>query len=172
MRHSLTGCDGAPIVFWLYPQHSHVLTSSTPLALGPVAENAPADYLPVLLLLAIAVLLGGVQIVASTLLGRSGRSTPAKESAYECGIEPTGAAHTRFSVKFYLVAVLFILFDVEVVFLYPWSILLGGGEAGADFAGRRQLMGFLFLEMLVFLGILILGWYWVVRKGALDWEES
>jgi NADH-quinone oxidoreductase subunit A len=76
-------------------------------------------------------------------------------------------------VKFYLVAVLFILFDIEIVFLYPWAVHFGGGEAdGVVFATRGALVRFLFVEMLVFLAILFLGWYWVVRKKALDWEEA
>jgi NADH-quinone oxidoreductase subunit A len=76
-------------------------------------------------------------------------------------------------VKFYLVAVLFILFDIEVVFLYPWAVHFGGGQAdGEVFTTRADLLQFLFLEMFVFLVILFAGWYWVVRKKALSWEDS
>jgi NADH-quinone oxidoreductase subunit A len=76
-------------------------------------------------------------------------------------------------VKFYLVAVLFILFDIEVVFLYPWAVHFGGGEAiPGIFETRGELVRFLFLEMLVFIVILFLGWYWVVKKKALDWEDA
>ncbi|MHC4548944.1 MAG: NADH-quinone oxidoreductase subunit A [Planctomycetota bacterium] len=136
-------------------------------------DNGPVDYLPVFLLLLLAVGLAVVSLVASWILGKRGRSNPAKESPYECGIEPTGSAHTRFSVKFYLVAVLFILFDIEVVFLYPWAVHFGGGEAdGTVFTTRAGLVQFLFAEMLVFLVILFLGWYWVVKKRALDWGEA
>ncbi|MGH7162414.1 MAG: NADH-quinone oxidoreductase subunit A [Planctomycetota bacterium] len=137
------------------------------------ADNGPADYLPVFLLLLLAVVLAGAQLFLSWLVGKRAPPNPSKDSAYECGIEPTGDAHTRFSVKFYLVAVLFILFDIEVVFLYPWAVHFGGGEPAAGvFATRGELMRFLFLEMLVFLVILFLGWYWVVKKKALSWEEA
>jgi NADH-quinone oxidoreductase subunit A len=137
------------------------------------SDNDPAAYLPLLFLTGIALALGGGMLIASWLLGKRGRSNEAKENAYECGIEPEGHAHTRFSVKFYLVAVLFILFDIEVVFLYPWAVHFGGGEPDpAMFSTRGDLLLFLFLEMFVFIAILFLGWYWVVKKGALDWEEA
>jgi NADH-quinone oxidoreductase subunit A len=138
------------------------------------ADNAPADYFPVFLLLVLGAALGGGQLFASWLLGKRGARNPVKDSAYECGIESVGGVHTRFSVKFYLVAVLFILFDIEVVFLYPWAVHFGGGTpaAGGPFAGRAELVQFLFWEMLVFMVILFLGWYWVVKKKALDWEDA
>ncbi|MHC4959822.1 MAG: NADH-quinone oxidoreductase subunit A [Planctomycetota bacterium] len=125
------------------------------------------------MLLVLAVGLGAVQIFASRLLGRQVPGNEVKDSPYECGIEAEGYAHTRFSVKFYLVAVLFILFDIEVVFLYPWAVHFGGGEAiPGIFETRGELVRFLFLEMLVFIVILFLGWYWVVKKKALDWEDA
>ncbi|NJN14113.1 MAG: NADH-quinone oxidoreductase subunit A [Planctomycetes bacterium] len=107
------------------------------------------------------------------MVGTWGKRGPIKDSAYECGIEAEGEAHTRFSVKFYLVAVLFILFDIEVVFLYPWAVHFGGGSVeGSVFATQGEFLRFLFAEMVVFLTILFLGWYWVVKKRALDWEEA
>ncbi|HEX5138984.1 MAG TPA: NADH-quinone oxidoreductase subunit A [Planctomycetota bacterium] len=139
-----------------------------PLLGGAFPDNGPRDYLPVLLLLIVAILVAGSQLLISWLLGPKTRPNPVKDSPYECGIEPTGEAHTRFSVKFYLVAVLFILFDIEIVFLYPWAVHFGQGAAD----GRGNLVRFLFAEMLVFLLILFLGWYWVVKKKALDWEEA
>ena len=144
------------------------------LFLGSMSpDNGPGDYLPVFVLLLLAVALAAGQLFMSWMLGKRVESNPAKDSAYECGIEAEGEAHTRFSVKFYLVAVLFILFDIEVVFLYPWAAYFGGGEPdGILFATRGALVRFLFLEMLVFLGILFLGWYWVVKKKALDWREA
>jgi len=136
-------------------------------------DGGPVDFLPVLLVILVAVILAASQLFISKLLGARAKPHPVKDSPYECGIEPTGEAHTRFSVKFYLVAVLFILFDIEVVFLYPWAVHFGSGVAdGEVFATRAALVRFLFVEMLVFLVILFLGWYWVVRKKALDWEEA
>ncbi len=135
-------------------------------------DNAPVEYLPVFLLLILAIALGGGQLLVSAILGKRAPGNEVKNSPYECGIEPEGDAHTRFSVKFYLVAVLFILFDIEVIFLYPWAVHFGGGEADAVFASRGELVRFLFLEMFVFITILFLGWYWIVKKRALDWEEA
>jgi NADH-quinone oxidoreductase subunit A len=144
-----------------------------PILGGAFPDNGPADYLPVFLLLIVAAAVAASQLFISWLLGPRPKGNPAKDSPYECGVEPVGEAHTRFSVKFYLVAVLFILFDIEIVFLYPWAVHFGGGEAdGVVFATRGALVRFLFVEMLVFLAILFLGWYWVVRKKALDWEEA
>ena len=143
------------------------------LLLAADGDNAPADYLPVLLLLLLALTLAVGLLFISKLVGKRGASGPVKNSAYECGVEPTGEAHTRFSVKFYLVAMLFILFDIEVVFLYPWAVHFGGGQPdGTVFETRSQLITFLFAEMAVFLGILFLGWYWVVKKKALDWDDA
>ena len=136
-------------------------------------DNQPSDYFPLFLLLLLAVALGVGNLFISWLIGKRGRFHPVKHSAYECGIEAVGHARTRFSIRFYLVAVLFILFDIEVVFLYPWAVHFGGGAPdGTIFDSRRGLLGFLFLEMLVFLVVLLLGWYWVVKKRALDWEEA
>jgi len=135
-------------------------------------DNGPVDYLPVFLLLLLAIALGGGQLLVSAILGKRAPGGEVKNSAYECGIEPEGDPHTRFSVKFYLVSVLFILFDIEVVFLYPWAVHFGGGTPDGAFETRRQLVQFLFLEMTAFITILFLGWYWVVKKGALDWEEA
>jgi NADH-quinone oxidoreductase subunit A len=142
------------------------------LAAEAPGANDPLEYLPVFLLMLIAISLAGVMLVASWLVGKRGTSNPAKESAYECGIEAEGDAHTRFSVKFYLVAVLFILFDVEVIFLYPWAVYFGGGSAPEVFGSQAAFRQFLFAEMLVFIVILFLGWYWVVKKKALDWGHA
>src|SRR3974377_1056075 len=103
-------------------------------------ENYFARYLPLLVHLGVAIALAGGMVVLSQLLGRH-RYTRAKFQPYECGMAPVGDARERFSVKFYLVAMLFILFDVEAVFLYPWAIVL------------RQLKMFGFLETLVDIGI-------------------
>ena len=144
-----------------------------PLLGGAFPDNGPRDYLPVFLLLIVAIGVAASQLLISWLLGPRTKPNAVKDSPYECGIEPTGEAHTRFSVKFYLVAVLFILFDIEIVFLYPWAVHFGGGAAdGIVFLTRGALVRFLFAEMLVFLLILFLGWYWVVKKRALEWDEA
>ena len=117
------------------------------------------DYLPVLLLLLFAVTVAAAMLVLSVLLGKRGKSHPVKDSAFECGMVPFTTGRRRFSVKFYVVAMLFLIFDVEVVFLYPWAIQY------------KSLGLFAFVEMLIFLGVLFLGWVYVVRKGALEWTS-
>ncbi len=123
-------------------------------------EQAINDYIPVLLLTGFAVSFAAFNLVASWLLGKKALTNPAKDSPFECGMVPFHTERRRFSVRFYVVAMLFILFDIEVVFLYPWAV-------------KFQALGaFGFAEMLVFLGVLIIGWWYVIKKGALDWSSS
>jgi NADH-quinone oxidoreductase subunit A len=118
--------------------------------------NYFARYLPLLIHLGIACLLGAAMIVLSQVLGRH-RYSRAKFQPYECGMMPVGDARERFSVKFYMVAMLFILFDVEAIFLYPWAILL------------KELKMFGFWEMLVYVAVLLVGFFYIWKKGVLDW---
>jgi NADH-quinone oxidoreductase subunit A len=120
-------------------------------------DNYFARYLPLLIQVGIALILAGGIVVLSTLLGKH-RFNRAKMSPYECGMTPVGNARERFSVKFYLVAMLFILFDVEAVFLYPWAVVF------------RELKMFGFWEMLVYIGIVMVGLFYVWNKGVLDWS--
>jgi len=113
------------------------------------------QYVPVLIALILGGVVAGVMVFASTLLGPK-KHTPVKDEPFECGNPSSGTAWGRFSVKFYLVAILFIVFDVEVVFLYPWAVVF------------RRLGLFGFVEMLVFVLILAVGLVYVIRKGALE----
>ncbi len=122
-------------------------------------DNYFARYLPLLLQFLVALGLAGGMIVLSTLVGRR-RYSRVKFQPYECGMTPVGDARERFSVKFYMVAMCFILFDVEVVFLFPWAILL------------RELKMFGFWEMLVYIGIVLVGFFYIWKKGVLEWSES
>ncbi len=122
-------------------------------------HNYFARYLPLLIQVVIASGLAGGMVVLSALLGRH-RYSRAKFTQYECGITPTGDARERFSVKFYMVAMLFILFDVEIVFLFPWAVIL------------RELKMFGFWEMLVYIGIVLVGLFYIWEKGILDWARS
>jgi len=123
--------------------------------------------------LSFLLLLGFVAFNAVMLIGLSHllaprKPTPLKDSPYESGMPPLGTAHERFSVKFYLVAMLFIIFDIETVFLIPWgTIYFDGGGAGA--AGGPS-TGFLLVEMLVFMLILAVGYVYVWKRGALQWD--
>jgi NADH-quinone oxidoreductase subunit A len=102
--------------------------------------------------------LAGALVVVSTLVGRHKRS-PEKDEPYECGIHPTGDAREPISVQFYMVALLFILFDIEAIFLYPWALVY------------RQLQVFGFVEMLLYIIILLAGYIFLWKKGALDWNR-
>jgi len=118
-------------------------------------------YIPFLMLFGLAVIIAASMIVGSLFLGPR-RPTDIKERPYESGMPPLGSAHERFSVKFYLVAVLFILFDIETVFLIPWAVI---------FMGNGTLTtGFLLVEMLVFLVILFVGYIYVWKRGAFQWD--
>ncbi len=103
-------------------------------------------------------------IVLGHLLGRH-RNTRAKLMPYECGIDPVGSAHQRFSVRFYLVAMMFILFDIEAVFLIPWAVV---------FRSLSQLISkpFAYVEMMVFLAVLLVGYIYVWKKGVFEWNRS
>jgi NADH-quinone oxidoreductase subunit A len=114
-------------------------------------------YLPILLLVIVAILFGMVALVFSSLIGPK-KPSALKLSPYESGCEPVGTARERFSIKFYLIAMLFILFDIEAVFLYPWAILY------------KKLGMFGLAEMGVFIVILFVGYIYVWKKGALEWE--
>jgi NADH-quinone oxidoreductase subunit A len=115
------------------------------------------EYLPILLFLGLAIALSVVMVLASLVAGRQ-RPDAEKLSAYECGFEAFEDARRKFDVRFYLVAILFIIFDLEVAFLFPWAVALG--EVGM----------FGFWSMVVFLGVLTIGFVYEWRKGALEWE--
>ena len=114
-------------------------------------------YLPILVLVIIAVCFGMGSLIFSTLIGQK-KPSKIKLAPYECGCEPVGSARERFSIKFYLIAMLFILFDIEAVFLYPWSVIF------------KRLGMFGLMEMGVFIAILFVGYVYVWKKGALEWE--
>ncbi len=123
-------------------------------------------YLPIFIALAIAVVFSVVFVLLSRYFGPE-RPNAQKESVYECGMPPIGNAHQRFSVKFYLVAVLFILFDLEAVFIYPWAVVFRDFvTSGLDGAGV-YILG----EMTLFLTVLFLGWVYVIKRGAIDWNR-
>lgn len=127
-----------------------------------MSEYGPiGDYLPILILLVIAIVLGFLLTSLSRLMGPF-RPNKIKESVYESGMDPVGSAHERFSVKFYLVAMLFILFDIEVVFMYPWAVQYK--ELATSFGL------FPLIEMGVFMIILFVGYIFVWKKRGFDWD--
>lgn len=123
-----------------------------------------SPYIPLLMLFVIGIVLSGGFVLISRFIGK-GRATPEKMTPYECGLDPVGGPRQRFSVKFYLVAMLFILFDIEVVFLYPWAKLFN------EF-NQNGLGTLIFVEMVIFLGVLGLGLVYVWKRGALEWSEE
>ena len=119
-----------------------------------------SEYLPVLVLAILAFLFAVLSLAASALL-RPDRPTPAKLAPYECGIEPERLPKgERFSVRFYIVAMLFIIFDVETIFLFPWAV------------GFRQLGLFGLVEMAIFIGLVFVAYVYVWSRGGLDWERA
>jgi NADH-quinone oxidoreductase subunit A len=123
------------------------------------------QYLPLLLQILAAFGMGAGMLTASWFVGRH-RNTKTKLAAYECGIEAVGDARRRFSVRFYLVAMLFILFDVEAVFMMPWAVIY------QKLPGITHQRLFGFWEMIVYLGFVAVGLFYIVRKGILNWSQD
>jgi NADH-quinone oxidoreductase subunit A len=115
-----------------------------------------SGYVPIFLFLGLTFLFPIVTLLVARLI-RPQTGGVGKLMAYECGVDPDSSARQRYAIRYYLVAILFVIFDVETVFLFPWAIIY------------RQLALFGLAEMLVFLGILIVGYVWIIKKGALDW---
>jgi NADH-quinone oxidoreductase subunit A len=120
------------------------------------------EYLPVLLQILVAMLFAISALVMSILVGKTGKRTRAKDMAYECGMIPQGERLPRFSVKFYLVAMLFILFDLEIVFMYPWAVV---------YRDAIRQSSIIFWSMLSFITILMVGYVYALKKGALDFRK-
>ena len=124
------------------------------------------DYLPILLMFVVAGGFAVTNILLSQFVGQR-KSTRTKMMPYECGKDPVGTARERFSVKFYLIAMIFILFDIEVIFLMPWAVVfktLASPTYG--------LLTLVYVEMLVFVVLLLAGYVYIIKKGAFDWGES
>ncbi|HET6892861.1 MAG TPA: NADH-quinone oxidoreductase subunit A [Pyrinomonadaceae bacterium] len=123
------------------------------------------DYLPILLIFIVAAGFAVVNIFISQFLGQRKR-TKTKLMPYECGKDPVGSARERFSVKFYLIGMLFILFDIEVIFLVPWAVVFKTLSSPP-----YQLRNLIYFEMIIFILLLLAGYVYVIKKGAFDWSE-
>jgi len=119
------------------------------------------EYLPALIQVIVAIGFAAIALIFSVLLGKTGRRSPVKDSPYECGMLPIGGPQPRFAVKFYLVAMLFILFDLEVVFMYPWAL------AFREFTST--LGSTILWSMVSFIGIVTVGYVYAIKKGVLNW---
>ncbi len=132
------------------------------LPVAPAPTPQISDYIPLLILLVVAVILACTLVGLSWILGPK-KPSAAKLAPYECGVTPVGSARERFPVKFYLIAMLFIVFDIETVFLYPWAVTFTRWNSHA-------LQVFSLFEMIVFIIILFVGYIYVWKKGAFEWE--
>jgi len=121
------------------------------------------EYVPVLMLGVLAVIFSFGMLLLSVLLGKKGKRTPIKDTPYECGMLPVGQGTARLSVKFYVVAMLFILFDIEVVFLYPWAVVYK--------QMLKENAALILGSMFSFLAVLFIGYLYALKKGALDWKQ-
>jgi NADH-quinone oxidoreductase subunit A len=131
--------------------------------------QVPQDYVPVFLQILLGLGFAVVTLATSLLLGKRGRDTHAKNQPYECGKDPIGPTHSRFSIKFYLVAMLFILFDIEVVFMYTWAVVYRDLlHTGVTFL----FMPGIFWSMISFIGILFVGYLYALKKKAFDWTQN
>jgi len=115
------------------------------------------EYLAILIFIAIAVAFALFAVAASALLGQR-KPTAIKQAPYECGMATIGSSFRRLPIKYYIIAMLFLLFDIEVVFLYPWAVVF------------REFKVFAFVSMLVFIGVLLIAYVYIWKKGALEWE--
>ncbi len=134
-----------------------------PFKLRRMEPSQLREYLPVLMLGVLAVAFSFGMLLMSVVLGKKGKRPPIKDTAYECGMLPKGEGTPRMSIKFYLVAMLFILFDIEVVFLYPWAVVY------RDMLKHNAAL--IFGSMLTFLGILFIGYIYALKKRAFDWKS-
>jgi NADH-quinone oxidoreductase subunit A len=122
----------------------------------------PENYLPVLMQVLVAIGFAVAVLISSVVFGRSGRRSKMKDTPYECGMLPVGEGSPRFSVKFYLVAMLFVLFDIEVVFMYPWAVQY------RELVSQSPVP---LLSMAGFAGILVIAYLYALKKGALSWKQ-
>jgi len=121
------------------------------------------EYLPIFFQVVVAIGFAASALIVSVILGKAGKRNPTKDSAYECGMLTSGEAQPRFSVKFYLVAMLFILFDLEIVFMYPWAVIY------REYIAQHG--PGIFWSMFSFIGVLTVGYVYAIMKGALDWRK-
>ena len=119
------------------------------------------SYIPILMMMVGAVAFAIINVIVSKILGPK-KPNAEKLSTYESGVEPYGTAHSKFSVKYYMAAMLFIIFDIEIVFMYPWAVSFN------SFSGA--MLTYALVEMLVFIGLLLIGYFYMLRKGALKWN--
>jgi NADH-quinone oxidoreductase subunit A len=122
-----------------------------------------SDYLPIVLMFIVAVGFAAGNVLLSQLVGQH-KATRTKTMPYECGKDPVGSAHERFSVKFYLIAMIFILFDIELIFLIPWAVVFKSFVVAGHDLGTL-----IYVEMMLFVALLLVGYVYIIKKGLFDW---
>jgi len=128
------------------------------------------EYIPILIVFIFVAGFAVTNIVLSHVVGKR-KNTRAKLMPYECGMDPVGSAHQRFSVKFYLIAMLFILFDIEAVFLLPWAVVFKTMSRALILNGQSG-RSFVFFEMMIFIAVLLVGYVYVWKKGLFEWNRN
>jgi NADH-quinone oxidoreductase subunit A len=128
------------------------------------------EYIPILIVFIFVAGFAVTNIVLSHVVGKR-KNTRAKLMPYECGMDPVGSAHQRFSVKFYLIAMLFILFDIEAVFLLPWAVVFKTMSSALTLHGQPA-RSFVFFEMMIFIAVLLVGYVYVWKKGLFEWNRN
>ena len=128
------------------------------------------EYIPILIVFIFVAGFAVTNIVLSHVVGKR-KNTRAKLMPYECGMDPVGSAHQRFSVKFYLIAMLFILFDIEAVFLLPWAVVFQAMKNTLTLNGEPA-RAFVFFEMMIFVAVLLVGYIYVWKKGLFEWNRN
>jgi NADH-quinone oxidoreductase subunit A len=128
------------------------------------------EYIPILIVFVFVAGFAVTNIVLSHLVGKR-KNTRAKLMPYECGMDPVGSAHQRFSVKFYLIAMLFILFDIEAIFLLPWAVVFKTMSQTLTLNGQSG-RSFIFFEMMIFIAVLLVGYIYVWKKGLFEWTRN
>lgn len=129
-----------------------------------VKTEMPRQYIPILIFAALAAAFPAATLIIFKYIRPDMRGVGAKLKPYECGIPPEGGARGRYSVRFYIVAILFVIFDVETVFLFPWAVLFSTADSTLRLSPLYGLV-----TMFVFLGILVIGYVWLYKRGALEW---
>ena len=124
-----------------------------------------SDYLPIALMFVVAIGFAAGNVLLSQLVGQH-KATRTKTMPYECGKDPVGTARERFSVKFYLVAMIFILFDIELIFLIPWAVVFKTFAAGGP-----ALSNLIYVEMMLFVVLLLVGYVYILKKGLFEWSD-
>lgn len=129
-----------------------------------------SDYLPIVLMFVVAIGFAVGNVVLSQFVGQS-KATRTKTMPYECGKDPVGSAHERFSVKFYLIAMVFILFDIELIFLIPWAVVYTDFFALGTAIDGTSYRTLIYVEMMIFVVLLLVGYVYILKKGIFEWSE-